>query len=96
MRSCPDCVAIEDQLLARSNEFEVIDIGARACDLKAFLQLRDRSAAFACVRARGTIGIPCFVREDGSVTFRLSEVGLVKPSPRSASARACSLDGSGC
>ena len=31
---------------------------------------------FKKVREKGLIGIPCFVREDGSITLKPEEVGL--------------------
>ncbi len=89
MKSCPDCEAIKDQL---KEGYEVIDIGERARDLKEFLQLRDHHPAFAKVRERGTIGIPCFVLEDGTIKFRMGNWETRKVE----SAASCSLDGSGC
>ena len=48
-----------------------MDIGQQARSLKEFLVLRDNHPAFAKVRERGNIGIPCFVKEDGSVIISL-------------------------
>lgn len=42
----------------------------------------------------GDVGIPCYVREDGSVTLYSKDVGL-EPRPESLGA-ACSIDGRGC
>ena len=36
-------------------------------NMKEFLALRDTRAEFAQVRAEGRIGIPCFLKEDGSI-----------------------------
>ena len=93
MSQCPDCISIEDQL-SDSSKYEVIDIGASPLALKEFLVLRDGSPAFDKIRRKGVIGIPCFVLEDGTVTFRPEEAGITPESTKKAS---CSLDGStGC
>ena len=70
MESCPDCSEAK-KLFAGNPDYELIDIGRQARNLKEFLALRDNHPAFAKVRERGTIGIPCFVKEDGSVTISL-------------------------
>lgn len=70
MESCPDCSEAK-KLFAGNPDYELIDIGRQARSLKEFLALRDNHPAFAKVRERGTIGIPCFVKEDGSVTISL-------------------------
>ena len=91
MASCPDCAQVKTQL-KDDPRFQLIDIGEQARNLKAFLQLRDQHPAFDPVKARGNIGIPSFVMEDGSITFKLDRVRL-EEAPDGA---ACSLDGKGC
>ena len=54
--------------------------------------MRDTHPAFADIRAEGKVGIPCFVTEEGNVTFDWEEVALT-PVNQGAS---CSLDGKGC
>ena len=54
---------------------------------------RDTHPAFDAVKKHGGIGIPCFVKEDGSITFDPQEVGLLLPEH---DAPACNLDGTGC
>lgn len=66
MESCPDCVEVK-QRYSNDEGYQLIDIGRQARDLKEFIALRDTHPAFAKVRERGTIGIPCFVMEDGRV-----------------------------
>ena len=68
MKTCPDCIAIED-LISDSTRFKRIDIGEHVSHLKEFLSLRDTHRAFEEARKEGYIGIPCFVKEDGSVVF---------------------------
>ena len=70
MESCPDCIQAK-QLYGENPDYEIIDIGKQARSLKEFLVLRDNHPAFAKVRERGTIGIPCFVKEDGTVIISM-------------------------
>ena len=66
---CPDCRAALSQLQGKGTPHEFVEITASLENLKAFLNLRDQSAAFEGVKAAGGIGIPAFVREDGTVTL---------------------------
>lgn len=68
MESCPDCTAVKE-VYSNNSEYLLIDIGKQARNLKEFLALRDHHPAFIKVRQLGTIGIPCFVKEDGSVAI---------------------------
>ena len=96
METCPDCTFIKEQVKG-NDKYEVIDIGAQARNLKEFLQLRDSNPAFDRVKEKGTIGIPCFILEDGTVTFRPAEAGLERrPRTEPVAGAACNLDGSGC
>ena len=67
MPSCPDCSYVESQV-SGNDQFQFIDIGAHVKNLKAFLRLRDTSPVFDDAKTNGYAGIPCFVKEDGSVT----------------------------
>ena len=58
---CPDCRAALAQLQEKGTPHEFVEITASLENLKAFLNLR--------VKAAGGIGIPAFVREDGTVTL---------------------------
>ncbi|MGN0708729.1 MAG: hypothetical protein ACI4LM_00645 [Anaerovoracaceae bacterium] len=93
MKSCPYCAYIVPQVRARS-DFKLIDIGEDIRDMKTFIRLRDNDPVFDEVKKEGRVGVPCFVREDGSVTLRPEAVGLksgvMKPGA------ACSIDGTGC
>lgn len=99
MESCPDCVQAK-QLYGNNPNYEIVDIGKQARDLKEFLALRDNHPAFAKVRERGTIGIPCFVKDDGEVIISmkhyLASSGIAPAEPKYASGAACNLDGTGC
>ena len=91
MKTCPYCEYVEKQVVGNP-EFKVIDIGQDVHYLKEFLDLRDNHPAFDEAKAEGDVGIPCYVRQDGSVTLMSTDVGLV-PKPDGP---ACSLDGKGC
>ncbi len=69
---CPDCVKCKNELEQAGVEFVYMDITANLLFLKKFLRLRE-DPAFAPVRERGQIGIPCILREDGSFTFGWQE-----------------------
>ncbi|MDD6253936.1 MAG: hypothetical protein PUA96_07825 [Bacteroidales bacterium] len=91
MATCPDCFEVKARL-SGNPDFEIIDIGEHVRNLKEFIRLRDSSPAFDSVRANGSIGIPCFVSEDGRICFD-TEAFIPKELPSGA---ACSLDGKGC
>ena len=97
MESCPDCTAVKE-LYSNNPEYQLIDIGQHVHHLKEFLALRDHHPAFEKVRERGTIGIPCFVKEDGSVAISLKhfDAGLFTSTPTITEDASCSLDGTGC
>ena len=99
MESCPDCVQAK-QLYGENPDYEIIDIGKQARNLKEFLSLRDNHPAFAKVRERGTIGIPCFIKDDGEVVISmkhyLASSGTVPSEQEYTSGAACNLDGTGC
>ena len=94
MESCPDCVEVK-QRYSNDPGFELVDIGKQARDLKEFLVLRDTHPAFEKVRERGNIGIPCFVKEDGTVIISLKKFDD-SFEPVYAEEAACNLDGTGC
>ena len=99
MESCPDCTQAKQQY-GDNPDYEIIDIGKQARDLKEFLSLRDNHPAFAKVRERGTIGIPCFVKDNGEVVISmkhyLASSETASSEPEYASGAACNLDGTGC
>ncbi len=75
MKSCPYCAHVMKQVEGNP-EFKVIDIGEDVCYMKEFLALRDNDPAFDEEKATGDVCIPCYVREDGSVTLMSKDVGL--------------------
>lgn len=69
MSTCPDCTAVKKQAEGNSR-YEIIDIGSHVRRLKEFMRLRDTREEFAPMRRLGYVGIPCFILEDGTITFR--------------------------
>ena len=74
MHICPDCEQAREQLLFAGVDFEFLDFADSTANLKEFLKIRDTSPLFEEVRREGKIGIPCFVREDGSITLEAADV----------------------
>lgn len=70
---CPDCVECREELDKSNVEYEFLDFGEKLIHLKEFLKLRDGSELFDASRAEGKIGIPCILREDGTVTLDWEE-----------------------
>lgn len=66
---CPDCVKCRDALDKAGVEYEFRDFSESLKNLKEFLKLRDDNPLFDGVRQEGKIGIPCILREDGSITL---------------------------
>ena len=91
MSTCPDCHLVKAKL-SGNPDFQLIDIGEHVRNLKEFLRLRDSSPAFSTIKASGSIGIPCFLTEEGRISFEPEEF-LTEDFPAGA---ACSLDGKGC
>jgi len=69
---CPDCVKCKEELEQAGVEFLYLDITAKLLFLKQFLKLREQPE-FTTIRQRGQIGIPCILRDDGSLTFTWDE-----------------------
>lgn len=70
---CIDCRNYKAIQKARGFEAEYIEITEDTVKLKEFLQLRDTNPLFDEIRARGGIGIPLFVDDDGEMTFDINE-----------------------
>ena len=70
---CKDCVQCRQELDAAGAQYEYCDFSEELKYLKEFLALRDADPVFASVREDGRIGIPCIIREDGTVTLDWQE-----------------------
>ena len=74
MKICPDTVECCEALTKAGAAYEYLDLGDKTANLKAFLKIRDGNPVFDTVRQEGRIGIPCIVRDDGSVTLDWTEL----------------------
>ena len=70
---CKDCVQCRQELDRAGVAYEYLDFADNLGNLKEFLAIRDGSDLFDEARKNGGIGIPCIVREDGSLTLEWSE-----------------------
>ena len=70
---CPDCVECRKDLDAAGTAYEYLDFSENLKNLKEFLKIRDGNSMFDSQREEGKIGIPCIVREDGSITLDWEE-----------------------
>lgn len=70
---CPDCVQCREELDRAGAVYEYLDFSENLRHLKEFLKIRDESELFWEIRSEGKIGIPCIVREDGTVTLDWQE-----------------------
>ena len=70
---CIDCRNYKALRESRGFTDTYIDITESTANLREFLAIRDTDPLFAPVRERGGIGIPLFVREDGTTTLELDE-----------------------
>ena len=70
---CPDCQKCREDLDRANVAYEYLDFTASLRNLKEFLVIRDGNPVFDGVREKGSIGIPCIVKEDGTVTLSWEE-----------------------
>ena len=70
---CPDCGRCREELDRAQIPYEYLDFGVSLKYLKEFLSIRDNSSVFDPVREKGSIGIPCIIREDGTLTLSWDE-----------------------
>lgn len=69
---CPDCVQCREDLDRAGVLYEYLDFSENLKNLKEFLILRE-GPLFDEIRMDGKIGIPCILRQDGSVTLSWEE-----------------------
>lgn len=70
---CPDCVKCREDLDRAGVAYEYLDFADSLRYLKEFLLLRDTRAELEPARREGFIGIPCIVKENGSITLSWEE-----------------------
>ena len=62
---CPQCPPVKEFLTENGIAFDYVDMTGSMLNLRDFLKYRDSSEAFAPVKARGAVGVPCIVINDG-------------------------------
>lgn len=72
--TCKDCVDALEALDNRSVRYHFLEFSDSINNLKRFLKIRDTHPIFDSVKKQGSVGIPLFVFEDGTMTFNLEEV----------------------
>ena len=70
---CPDCVRCREDLDRAGVEYEYLDFSDSLGNLKEFLAIRDGQESFNEIKREGKIGIPCIVKEDGTVVLDWGE-----------------------
>ena len=70
---CPDCVRCREDLDRVGVAYEYLDFSENLKNLKEFLAIRDGNPLFDDIREDGKIGIPCIVREDGTISLDWEE-----------------------
>lgn len=73
MMICPDCVECCAALDKASVVYEFLDFSKETKNLKEFLKIRDGNSLFDKAREEGNIGIPCILKDDGTVTLNWEE-----------------------
>ncbi len=70
---CKDCVQCREDLDKAGVSYEYLDFADSLLHLKEFLAIREGNPLFDVVRENGGIGIPCIVKEDGTITLDWEE-----------------------
>lgn len=70
---CIDCRNYKAIQKSRGFEADYVNIIEDTTILKEFLKIRDLDPVYADVRERHGIGVPLFVKEDGTKTFDIDE-----------------------
>lgn len=72
---CPDTLYALHKCVEQKVDFSYKDITGCLAYLKEFIELRekDEQGIYAAVKARGGMGIPCFILADGTITLELED-----------------------
>lgn len=84
LHTCPYCDFLQPQIAGRTDEFTYVDIGSHVRNLHKFIDMRDNRPEFDRLKKAGDIGIPCFVFDDGRISFDPADAGLVEYDPKKA------------
>lgn len=68
-KNCPDVREALAVIAKKQLDVEFRNFDDSVKNLKEFISLRDRSPEFDEIKRNGTIGIPCFIGADGTISF---------------------------
>lgn len=71
---CPDTLDAISKVYATGAEVEFKDILSCHSALQDYLEIRDTNPLYAEIRGTRRMGVPCFVKEDGTVTLDIHDV----------------------
>ncbi len=71
---CPENLYALKQLTDAKFEVDFVDILTSLNALKTYLSVRESSPLYKDICGTDRLGIPCFVREDGSMTLDIHEI----------------------
>lgn len=71
---CKDTIDALKSLKEKKIEVEFLNISESLEALKEYLFLRDNEKIYVPVKKNGSIGIPCFIKENGEKTLDINEV----------------------
>ena len=75
---CPECTEVHGILEEHGinkADFEVVDITSSMKALREFIYFREANpAVFDPIKPRRQVGVPCFILEDGTITFNYRDV----------------------
>ena len=75
---CPECTEVNGILEERGinkADFEVVDITSSMKSLREFIYFREGNpAVFDPIKPRRQVGVPCFILEDGTITFNYNDI----------------------
>lgn len=71
---CPDTLYALNRLMEAGVEVDYQDILSCHAALRTYLNIRETSDLYADIRGTQRLGVPCFRREDGSMTLELKDI----------------------
>lgn len=71
---CPDTLFAINKLAEVKAEVEYVDILSCHEALREYLALRETGEVYADIRGTQRLGVPCFIREDNSMTLDLDDI----------------------
>ena len=71
---CPDTLYDLNRLSGAGAEIDFKDILSCHAVLQDYLEIRESSPLYEEIRGTRRLGIPCFVREDGTMTLNLNDI----------------------